>query len=405
MDSPRTDLHSERFETKYYSKDSHFGRALHKNPLVLAVLRAIPPLRLSSAAPKLLNFRFLGDFSSIPRLVCQILVYSTPSPMSRSPQHDSQHQATPPQAVALSDTAEVAMGSLRQVLEMYQRSGLRWYLMPDGTKVNVRDLLQRFDQSSAIAPVQPTVKVDPILSPEVVKRTSDVSITAAAERPAFQPPATKDKKPAPAAPAPQFSNWQLPVLTLDQREQNFADLKKRVAACTKCRELVTYRTQTVFGDGTLQPKVCFFGEAPGADEDKQGIPFVGKAGQLLDKIIEATTLRRPDDVYILNSLRCRPPSNRTPTPEEVENCRPFFELQLEVLQPQYIVCLGAVAVRAILQRTESVGMLRGKFHAFRGAKVLVTYHPAYLLRNPDAKKLVWEDMQILMADMGLKRKT
>jgi uracil-DNA glycosylase family 4 len=324
--------------------------------------------------------------------------------MSRSPQHNPQNQATTSSAVAFSDAAEVAMGSLRQVLEMYLRSGLRWYLMPDGTKVNVRDLLQRLDQSSAIAPVQPTVNVEATLAPKVAEPTRVVAETTAEARPAFQPPASKEKKPVTLAPAPQFANWQLPVLTLDQREQNFADLKKRVAACTKCRELVTYRTQTVFGDGTLQPKVCFFGEAPGADEDKQGMPFVGKAGQLLDKIIEATTLKRPDDVYILNSLRCRPPGNRTPTPEEVENCRPFFELQLEVLQPQYIVCLGAVAVRAILQRTESVGMLRGKFHAFRGAKVLVTYHPAYLLRNVDAKKLVWEDMQILMADMGLKRK-
>lgn len=325
--------------------------------------------------------------------------------MSHSPQHNPQIQATTSHAAALSDAAEVAMGSLRQVLEMYQRSGLRWYLMPDGTKVNVRDLLQRLDQGSAFAPAQPTVKVEPALAPKVAEPTPVVAETATEARPAFQPPGSKDKQPVKLAPAPQFANWQLPVLTLDQREQNFADLKKRVAACTKCRELVTYRTQTVFGDGTLQPKVCFFGEAPGADEDKQGLPFVGKAGQLLDKIIEATTLKRPDDVYILNSLRCRPPSNRTPTPEEVENCRPFFELQLEVLQPQYIVCLGAVAVRAILQRTESVGMLRGKFHAFRGAKVLVTYHPAYLLRNLDAKKLVWEDMQILMADMGLKRKS
>jgi DNA polymerase len=152
----------------------------------------------------------------------------------------------------------------------------------------------------------------------------------------------------------------------------------------------------------LNPKVCFFGEAPGADEDKQGIPFVGRAGQLLDKIIEASQLRRPEDVYILNSLRCRPPNNRTPAPEEVENCRPFFEMQLEVLQPKYIVCLGAVAVRAILQTNVSIGSLRGKFHNYRGAKVLVTYHPAYLLRNPDAKKLVWEDMQILMKDMGVK---
>lgn len=345
--------------------------------------------------------------------------------MSRSPHSQSKNPAAPTQAKAFSNSAESASGSLRQLLEIYLRSGLRWYWMPDGTKVSVRDLLQRFDQSLTIAPTHSDtseVTTHPAIVSNIAQTnavvagatpqqeatsegTPQVSSKPAVEgRPTFQPPATKDKKPAAPTPAPQFATWQLPVLTLDQREQNFTDLRKRVAACTKCRELVTHRSQTVFGDGTLQPKVCFFGEAPGADEDKQGIPFVGKAGQLLDKIIEATTLKRPDDVYILNALRCRPPSNRTPTPEEVENCRPFFELQLDVLQPRYIVCLGAVAVRAILQRTESIGMLRGKFHAYRGAKVLVTYHPAYLLRNPDAKKLVWEDMQILMADMGLKRK-
>lgn len=341
--------------------------------------------------------------------------------MTRSPQPNPSTPIAVSARSATSDSHEVAAGSLRQVLEMYQRSGLRWYLMPDGMRLNVRDLLQRFDSSSTTA-TAPTAAHVEMANAAKTNESSTAAVATSSEaerkpeptpqpkpasgdRPAFIPPTSKENKPVVLAPAPQFANWQLPVLTLDQREQNFADLKKRVAACTKCRELVTYRTQTVFGDGTLQPKVCFFGEAPGADEDKQGIPFVGKAGQLLDKIIEATTLKRPDDVYILNSLRCRPPSNRTPTPEEVENCRPFFELQLEVLQPKYIVCLGAVAVRAILQRSESVGMLRGKFHAFRGAKVLVTYHPAYLLRNPDAKKLVWEDMQLLMADMGLKRKS
>jgi DNA polymerase len=324
---------------------------------------------------------------------------------------------------------EVSAASLKQLLEMYRRSGLRWYLMPDGTKVNVRHLLQRFERNqpsntatladntstnTSSAPSQSTKIAPATQSPTKPESSTkhehpakpqhtaeDATPTAA---PLSQPSRVKETKPPTIAPAPQYSTWQLPLLTLDQREQNFAELRKRVAACMKCNELVNYRTQTVLGDGTLQPKVCFFGEAPGADEDKQGVPFVGKAGQLLDKIIEATTLKRPDDVYILNSLRCRPPSNRTPTPEEVENCRPFFELQLEVLQPKYIVCLGAVAVRAILQRSESVGMLRGKFHAYRGAKVLVTYHPAYLLRNPDAKKLVWEDMQLLMAEMGLRRK-
>lgn len=143
-----------------------------------------------------------------------------------------------------------------------------------------------------------------------------------------------------------------------------------------------------------------FGEAPGADEDRIGEPFVGAAGQLLDKILVASGLKRPE-VYILNSLKCRPPNNRTPAEAEIENCRPFFEAQLETIQPEYIVCWGAVAVRAVLGSTDSVGRLRGKFHSYRGAKVLVTYHPSYLLRTPDAKKLTWEDMKMLMKDMGI----
>jgi DNA polymerase len=144
-----------------------------------------------------------------------------------------------------------------------------------------------------------------------------------------------------------------------------------------------------------------FGEAPGADEDRTGEPFVGAAGQLLDKILIASSLKR-DEVYIMNSLKCRPPNNRTPVDSEIDNCRPFFESQLETIQPDYIVCWGSIAVRAVLKSTESVGRLRGKFHSYRGAKVMVTYHPAYLLRNPDAKKLTWEDMKMLMREIGIK---
>ncbi len=194
--------------------------------------------------------------------------------------------------------------------------------------------------------------------------------------------------------------WATAALSKDERAAQFAKLRAEVAACTKCADLACSRKQTVFGVGNLMPRVAFFGEAPGAEEDKTGEPFVGPAGQLLTKIIEATTMRR-EDVYILNSLRCRPPMNRTPTDIEVENCRPFFEAQLEVLQPEYIVCLGAVAVRAVLRRTEPIGRLRGKFYTYGGAKVLVTYHPSYLLRNPDVKKLVWQDMQLLMRELGI----
>jgi uracil-DNA glycosylase len=195
-------------------------------------------------------------------------------------------------------------------------------------------------------------------------------------------------------------SWVGKSLSLPERELVFDSLKEQVAACRKCEALACSRKQTVFGVGALQAKVVFFGEAPGADEDRQGEPFVGAAGQLLNKIMVAAKMKR-EEVYILNSLKCRPPGNRTPVDEEIANCRPFFQQQLEVLRPEYIVCLGAVAARAVLQSTDSVGRLRGRFHRYRDAHVLVTYHPAYLLRNESAKRFVWEDMQFLMKAMGI----
>ena len=176
---------------------------------------------------------------------------------------------------------------------------------------------------------------------------------------------------------------------------------KKVAKCVKCKELAETRTQTVFGVGTPKARLVFCGEAPGADEDRQGIPFVGRAGKLLMKIIEACTLTR-DDIYILNILRCRPPGNRNPLPEEADNCRGWLDAQLEIIKPEYMCCLGAVAAQNLLQTTETIGNLRGSFHDYKGIKVLCTYHPAYLLRNPAAKKPTWEDMQLLMGEMGIE---
>lgn len=178
-------------------------------------------------------------------------------------------------------------------------------------------------------------------------------------------------------------------------------LRQQVAGCTACGELAATRTQTVFGSGPVDARVCFFGEAPGADEDASGEPFVGRAGELLTKIIEACTLRR-EEVYILNVLKCRPPGNRTPSPAEVANCRGFFERQFEVLAPAYICCLGTTAAQALLQTAEPIGRLRKRWFTYGAAKVICTYHPSYLLRNPAAKRDVWDDMKLLMADMGVQ---
>jgi len=178
-------------------------------------------------------------------------------------------------------------------------------------------------------------------------------------------------------------------------------IRNEVAACTACNELATTRSQTVFGVGSPRARLCFLGEAPGADEDRQGEPFVGRAGKLLTKIIEACTLSR-EDVYILNVLKCRPPGNRNPAPDEVAACRGFLDRQLALIKPEYLCCLGAVAAQTLLETTTPIGKLRGEFHDYRGVKVLCTYHPAYLLRNPPAKKETWADMQILMKAMGIK---
>lgn len=200
--------------------------------------------------------------------------------------------------------------------------------------------------------------------------------------------------PPPAAAAPATT----PKLdTSDSLEQ----IRHEVSACQLCDELCGTRTQTVFGVGNPQARLCFLGEAPGADEDRQGEPFVGRAGQLLTKIIEACTLTR-EQVYILNVLKCRPPGNRNPSPDEVANCRGYLDRQLALIKPEYICALGTIAAQTLLETDTPISRLRGKFQEYRGIPVLCTYHPAYLLRNPAAKKDVWEDMKVLMRAMGIE---
>lgn len=179
-------------------------------------------------------------------------------------------------------------------------------------------------------------------------------------------------------------------------------IARDVAACTLCEELVANRTQTVFGVGNPSARLCFLGEAPGADEDRQGEPFVGRAGKLLtDIVVKGMGLRR-EDVYILNILKCRPPGNRNPRPEESNDCRGFLDRQLAFIQPEFICCLGAVAAQNLLNVTTPISHMRGNFYEYRGIRVLCTYHPAYLLRNPAAKKDVWGDIQLLMREMGIE---
>ena len=189
-------------------------------------------------------------------------------------------------------------------------------------------------------------------------------------------------------------------LPLAERVAGLSALAERVKKCTRCQELASTRTQTVFGVGNPQAKILFVGEAPGADEDAQGEPFVGRSGQLLNDIIKACRIRR-EDIYICNVLRCRPPGNRLPAPDEAANCREYLDGQIAHVNPEYIVCWGACAAQNLLAVTDPIGKLRGRFHEFGRAKVLCTYHPSYLMRNPAAKKDVWEDMKRLFLDMGV----
>jgi uracil-DNA glycosylase len=190
----------------------------------------------------------------------------------------------------------------------------------------------------------------------------------------------------------------------DSRRMELDMLAREVAECVRCKGLAATRTQTVFGTGPLDPDLCFIGEAPGEQEDYQGQPFVGPAGQLLDKIIAACGMQRAD-VFILNVLKCRPPGNRKPSAEEAGNCRGFLERQIELVRPKFLCALGATAAQHLLGSSLGIGKLRGRFHDFNGIPVLCTYHPSYLLRldEPDKtnkKREVWDDMKKLLAQMG-----
>ena len=243
----------------------------------------------------------------------------------------------------------------------------------------------------------------------VCRPKSAAGSTAAAKT--TQASAAAPTLPAPSVPVPRRVDAapvpaRAPAAALgaaggDDREAALAVIAAEVARCTRCAELAASRTQTVFGVGNPRPRLVFMGEAPGADEDRQGVPFVGRAGQLLTDMIEKGMRLPRSEVYILNAVKCRPPENRTPEDEETSNCREYFQRQLEILRPEFICCLGAVAAHTLLEVKTSVGQLRGRIHDYQGAKVICTYHPAYLLRNPPAKKPTWDDLQMLMREMGL----
>ena len=242
---------------------------------------------------------------------------------------------------------------------------------------------------SAAAPEVMPIIEEPSLPKREPKPTQPIAASAALHK--------LEPLPVPSGPslfeaANKIENDTLPLI-----RENLGD-------CTRCK-LHKTRKNIVFGDGNPKAQLVFVGEGPGADEDAQGLPFVGRAGKLLTQMIEAMGLQRKD-VYICNVVKCRPPENRQPEKDEVTECSPFLLRQIDTIAPKVIVCLGSTAAQTVLQTNRGISHFRGEWLEFRGRKLMATYHPAYLLRNPAAKGEVWKDLQKVMAELGLavKRK-
>lgn len=281
----------------------------------------------------------------------------------------------------------------RQRLESLSRAGVTD--LPRAEEIAVAP---RRARPEPVEPEAPSVQPEP--SPEVAPPSPPV-VEPARPRPA--PARSRASAPASVPSSPLFgeSGFDSPPVPPEERAGLLKALAEEVAGCVKCPFLVKSRTQTVFADGSPTARLMFIGEAPGFEEDRSGVPFVGPAGQLLtDMITKGMGLTR-EEVYIANVVKCRPPNNRNPLPEESSNCLPYLERQIEIVRPEYICLLGGVATSALLNTALGVGRLRGKWHRIRGIPTIATYHPSYLLRRPAAKKEAWADLQMLMRAMGI----
>jgi DNA polymerase len=221
---------------------------------------------------------------------------------------------------------------------------------------------------------------------------ADLGVTGVSSDPRWRRLATPAGEPMSSTLDPRPSNLDVVPLARSAAEVLAAVKSEIGPACTRCKLHALGRQRVVFGVGNPDADLMFVGEAPGADEDIQGIPFVGRAGQLLTKMIEAINLRR-EDVYIANVIKCRPPGNRNPEPDEIEQCEPFLFQQIAAINPKVIVALGAFAAKTLLRSEESISRLRGNIYDFRGAKLIPTFHPSFLLRSPDRKRDAWEDLK------------
>jgi uracil-DNA glycosylase family 4 len=250
--------------------------------------------------------------------------------------------------------------------------------------------------------VEPSTTAPPLAGPRPERSAGAAVQAPRATAPASRPSLPSPPRPVVTAPIIAPPPVRAPVAALlepEEKRRRLEVLAETVKGCTRCA-LHAERIQTVFARGTGTSGLCFVGEGPGADEDEQGFPFVGKAGQLLDKMIGAMGFDR-DEVYVCNIVKCRPPNNRKPEPEEMLSCMPYLEEQLVTLQPQVIVALGATAVQGLFGTSEGITRLRGRWKLFKGeVPVMPTFHPAFLLRNPAAKKEVWDDLQAVLRQMG-----
>ncbi|WP_348261994.1 uracil-DNA glycosylase [Telmatobacter sp. DSM 110680] len=268
-------------------------------------------------------------------------------------------------------------------LRFYRELGLTdFYRRPVG--------LARTADSAMDAPVASSTET--LGAPSIPKeRVGEQQINSATLEETTLIPPRKPFQPAPPIGTEVASHDRASALQL---------IREDLGDCTRCA-LHKGRNKIVFADGDANARLMFVGEGPGADEDAQGLPFVGRAGQLLNNMIAAMGLKR-EEVYIANVVKCRPPQNRTPEPEEANTCSPFLFRQIDVVRPEVIVALGATAATYLLGQRQPLAGLRGRTHAFRGSKLIVTYHPAFLLRDPRQKKEAWADLQIAMRELGLK---
>ena len=254
--------------------------------------------------------------------------------------------------------------------------------------LGVFDFYRRAD-----AAVGMTTETDPESAASAQLETEIVTGISAAALP-------ETPTPMPSAPALSVLTEAAKSVAPNDRAAALQALREEIGDCTRCA-LAQGRHNLVFGDGDPNARLMFIGEGPGADEDAQGLPFVGRAGQLLNNMITAMGLRR-DQVYIANIVKCRPPQNRVPEPIEANTCSPFLFRQIDIIRPEVIVALGSTAATYLLGAKSPLGALRGRIHQARGSKLIVTYHPAFLLRDPRQKKEAWADLQIAMKELGLK---